>query len=149
MSQLDVVDEGTIGAKRTRVFDAVVALMAGESSWWAPHLSVRAVGKPQRELVGRLAEIRVTHRARFVARIEEAQAPALLRVSYVSGDFRGQGLWTFADAPGGTRIRFHWQAVPERWWLRLFGAVVERNHSRVMQLGFRALDAHLAQARPA
>jgi hypothetical protein len=95
MSQLDVIDEAVIGADCAVVFDAIVALMAGEASWWVPHLYVRALGEKQPAVVGRLSEVRVPGRARFVARIEEALAPTRLRVTYVSGDFRGDGLWTF------------------------------------------------------
>jgi Polyketide cyclase / dehydrase and lipid transport len=149
MSQLDVIDEGLIGAERAAVYDAIVTLMAGQASWWAPHLYVSAVGELGSEVAGRLAEVRIPGRARFVARIEEAAPPARLRVSYISGDFRGQGLWTFDAAPGGTRIRLHWQVDPTRWWLRWLASTVQRNHSRVMQIGFRALDAHLSQARAA
>jgi hypothetical protein len=149
MSQLDVTDEGLIGAPPAAVYHAIVTLMAGQASWWAPHLYVQAVGELGPEVTGRLAEVRIPGRARFVARIEEASPPARLRVSYVSGDFRGQGLWTFDAAPGGTRISLHWQVDPTRWWLRWLASTVERNHSRVMQIGFRALDAHLSQARAA
>jgi hypothetical protein len=149
MSQLDVIDEAVIGAECAVVFDAIVELMAGGASWWAPHLYVRLIGEKQPAIVGRLAEVRIPGRARFVARIEEAHAPSRLRVKYVSGHFLGDGLWTFEAVPGGTRIRFHWQVDPARWWLRWLASTVERNHSRVMQIGFRALNAHLAQARAA
>jgi hypothetical protein len=149
MSQLDVIDEALIRAEPAVVFDAIVALMAGETSWWAPHLYVRLVGEKTPEIVGRQAEISIPGRARFVARVDEAIAPSRMQVSYVSGDFRGQGLWTYESAPGGTLIRLHWQADPTRWWMRWLTAAITRNHSRVMQLGFRALDAHLAQARAA
>lgn len=149
MSQLDVTDEALIRAEPAVVFDAIVRLMAGESNWWAPHLYVHAVGERTPDIVGRLAEVSIPRRARFVARMEEAAPPARLRVTYISGDFRGQGLWTFEAAPGGTRIRLHWQVDPTRFWLRWIAPSVARNHSRVMQIGFRALDVHLSQARAA
>jgi hypothetical protein len=149
MSQLVVTDEGLIAAERADVFKAIIALMAGDTDWWSPHLFVRALGDKTPGVVGSRSEVRVPGRARFVARIDEVAAPALLRVTYVSGDFSGDGLWTFDAEPAGTRIRFRWQVVPTRWWMRWIASAVRRNHSRVMQLGFRALDSHLAQGRSA
>lgn len=149
MSQLDVIDEALIRAEPAVVFDAIVALMAGESSWWAPHLYVSLVGEKTPAIAGRHAEISIPGRARFIARIDEATSPSRMHVTYVSGDFRGEGLWTYESAPGGTLIRLHWQADPTRWWMRFLTSTIARNHSRVMQLGFRALDAHLSQARAA
>ena len=143
---IDVTDEGLIRAERAAVFNAIADLMAGEDGWWTPHLRVRAVGEHARGKVGSLSEISVPGRARFIARIEEVQPPAQLRVAYISGDFSGAGLWTFDSEAGGTRISLRWQVTPTRWWMRWLAPVVQRNHSQVMQLGFRALDAHLRAA---
>ena len=143
MRNIDVTDEGVIRGAPRAAFDAILGLMAGRERWWSPHLKVRSVGERTPDHVGSLSEIRVPGRARFVARIEQVVAPSLLRVQYVSGDFRGAGVWSFDPEAEGTRIRFHWQVVPSRWWMRLLAPAVQRNHSSVMQLGFKALDAHL------
>jgi hypothetical protein len=143
MGGIDVTDEGLIQAAPQAVFDAIMELMAGRGSWWAPHLFVRPTGAQTPEGVGSSSTIRVPRRARFVARIEEVVAPLRLRVSYVAGDFRGSGLWTFEAQGRATRIRFRWHVVPAHWWLRWLSGVVQRNHSKVMRLGFEALDRHL------
>jgi uncharacterized protein YndB with AHSA1/START domain len=143
MGPIDVTDEGIVRAPPQAVFQAIVDLMAGRGSWWSPHLFVRPIGEHAADPVGGSSVIRVPRRARFVARIEEVVAPSRLRVRYVAGDFRGTGLWTFEPAEGSTRIAFHWQVVPAHWWLRWMGPLVQRNHSRVMHIGFEALDKHL------
>ena len=143
---IDVTDQGLIRAERAAVFNAIIDLMAGDDGWWTPHLRVRAVGEHVRGKVGSLSEISVPGRARFIARMEEVQPPSLLRVAYISGDFSGTGLWTFESEAEGTRISLRWQATPTRWWMRWLASKVQRNHSLVMQIGFRALDAHLRAA---
>jgi hypothetical protein len=146
MKEIDVTDEGIVHATSTVVFKAIVDLMAGRGSWWAPHLFVRPIGERTADGIGCASVIRVPRRARFVARIEEAVAPLRLRVSYIGGDFRGSGLWTFEQLERSTRVVFRWRVFPARFWLRWMSAVVERNHSRVMRIGFESLDRHLQQA---
>ncbi|HVZ34937.1 MAG TPA: SRPBCC family protein [Polyangiaceae bacterium] len=150
MREIDVTDEALIHADPGAVFKAIIDLMAGDGSWWHPHLLVSPLGAPKPGQVGGLAEIRVPGRARFTARVEEVVAPAQLRVAYVSGTFRGTGRWSFDPEAAGTRIRFRWQVVPQHWWMRgLVAPLVQRNHSRVMHIGFKLLDAHLRAAASA
>ncbi len=146
MAIIDVTDAALIRATPERVFEEILRLMAGEARWWLPHLEVRGLSE-RAGLVGSTSEISIPGRARFVARIVQLEAPHLLRVEYVEGDFRGDGLWRFEAVPEGTRISLRWQPLPTRWLLRVLSRVVVKNHSRVMQLGFAALDAHLNSDR--
>lgn len=148
MASIDVTDAGLIRAAPERVCAEILRLMAGETRWWLPHLEVRGLSQVA-GVVGSTAEICVPGRARFIARIVELEAPRLLRVEYVEGDFLGVGLWRFDAVPEGTRISLRWQPLPTRWLLRVLSRVVVKNHSRVMQLGFAALDAHLNGERVA
>lgn len=143
MARNDVTDTALIRAAPERVFAEILRLMAGEARWWQPHLEMRALGERVPGVVGSTSEICIPGRARFVARIVQLEAPHSLRVDYVEGDFRGTGLWRFEAVPEGTRISLRWQPLPTRWLLRVLSALVVKNHSRVMRLGFAALDAHL------
>jgi hypothetical protein len=148
MGAIDITDAALIHAVPQRVFEEIMRLMAGEAQWWLPHLVVRAAGERAGH-VGSLSEIIVPKRARFIARIEQLEEFSLLRVRYIDGDFRGDGLWRFEAVPEGTRISLRWQPMPTRWLARLLSPLVQRNHSRVMQLGFRALDVHLNSSKSA
>jgi hypothetical protein len=147
MAAIDVTDEALIRAAPKQVFEELMRLMAGQAQWWLPHLEVRAVGELPAGKLGSLSEISIPGRARFIARIEEIQESSLLRVAYIEGDFHGTGIWRFEAVPEGTRISLRWQPLPTRWLLRFLSTIVKRNHSRVMQLGFSALDAHLNGSR--
>ena len=147
MSLIDVTDEGLVGAPPEVVFQAVLEFMAGKSSWWTPHVVVRADEEAVPGQVGSRAELRIPRRARFSARIEQVEPPSLLRVSYPAGDFRGDGLWIFEPEGTATRVRFTWRVTPARWWLRAIAPLVQRIHSQVMTRGFAALDRHLRAQR--
>jgi len=147
MAAIDVTDSALIHAEPGVVFDEILRMMRGETRWWLPHLVVRSV-EQTKEVVGSRSEIIVPRRVRFVARIESLTAPSALAVEYVGGDFRGTGLWSFEPVPGGTRVSFRWRPAPTRRLLRFLAPIVRRNHSRVMQLGFCALDAHLKRSLP-
>lgn len=146
MATIDVTDAALIHADPSVVFDEILRTMQGGSHWWLPYLVVRPLERTA-DGVGSRSEIIIPHRTRFVARIERIESPSTLAVEYVDGDFRGTGLWHFEPVPGGTRVSFRWQPIPTRRLFRWFAPIVQRNHSRVMRLGFRALDAHLSERK--
>jgi hypothetical protein len=72
----------------------------------------------------------------FTTRV--AQKPQLLAVE-ASGDLIGMGRWEVSAIPVGTRVRYVWQVLPHKRWMRwlapLLAPVFAWNHHAVMRDG--------------
>jgi uncharacterized protein YndB with AHSA1/START domain len=155
MARYAVIDEATIEAPPSVVWDALHAEFRHETDWWMPYWEARVRGEAQPGNVGTEYEVRVhppgRHRQlllspRFVSRVTESDEPRHLAVEFPEGDFSGTGVWALAPVGGDkTHLRFDWEVTtrgPRSTLVGLFiniGAV----HSTVMQRGFKGLNAHL------
>lgn len=67
-----------------------------------------------------------------------AERPHLLVVE-ASGDLAGMGRWELAAIPVGTRVRYVWQVLPHKAWMRwlapLLAPLFAWNHHAVMRDG--------------
>jgi uncharacterized protein YndB with AHSA1/START domain len=67
-----------------------------------------------------------------------AEKPQLLVVE-AAGDLVGMGRWELAAIPVGTRVRYVWQVLPRKAWMRwlapLLAPVFAWNHHAVMRDG--------------
>ena len=90
-----------------------------------------------------------------------AEKPQLM-VGEASGDLTGLGRWELAAIPVGTRVRYTWDVVLERSWMRacapFLAPVFAWNHHRVMRagaagmarrLGAELIDYHRRQRKEA
>lgn len=143
MGKIDVTDEAIINAPQNVVFNGIIDCYSGNAPWWEPHFYARYVGGNKPGSVGSTVELQVPHRARFIARIDKIEAPSNIWVSFIDGTFRGTGFWTFKSEGNATRVSLRWQPEIVPLWMRGFSKIVQKNHSRVMHIGFAALDKYL------
>jgi hypothetical protein len=90
---------------------------------------------------------RLPYRLRFDMRTTEVARHERL-CGEASGELRGVGRWTFAEALGVTRVRYEWEVEATKRWMRLLAPVArpafEWNHDVVMGWGEAGLRARLA-----
>ena len=78
-------------------------------------------------------------RTDFDARRPERRRRGAPHLVEASGDLAGMGRWELAAIPVGTRVRYTWQVIPNKAWMRWFAPllapVFSWNHHAVMLAG--------------
>ncbi|MFA5386030.1 MAG: SRPBCC family protein, partial [Eubacteriales bacterium] len=133
----DVTDEAIINASPDVVYKAMVDEYNGKTSWWNPYLSSKLREEDYSGKGGTLCDVTVPGimTVKFTTKTVEVKENEMIRMHYIDGAFRGEGLWKLEALNGKTKISFRWRVCPVWWSLRIFGPVlpVEKNHSKVMQ----------------
>jgi hypothetical protein len=146
---LDVTDEAIIRAEPGVVCDALVDEHSDRSQWWRPHLRAELRAGGSYDTIGAAVDNTVGVHGkwpiRFTTRTLDARRGELIRVAYVEGSFRGEGLWTMGPTEGGTRLRYRWQVRPTGI-LRVLARLlpIGRSHSDTMRACFDNLNRYLA-----
>jgi len=149
MVKYDVTDEAIINASPKVVYKSVIDEMDGKTSWWMPHRSLELREGDSYGQVGALLDSTVRSRftTQFTTKTVEVKANEMIRVEYVEGALRGEGLWKFPSQKGKTKISYRWQTKPAGWFLRIIGPFlpVRKSHSKVMKAGFENLNNFLSE----
>jgi ribosome-associated toxin RatA of RatAB toxin-antitoxin module len=147
MAKYDVTDEAIINASPDVVYNAVIDEYDGKTSWWMPHLSSKLREGNSCSKVGALLDLTVHGKRpiKFTAKTVEAKNNEMIRVNYVEGAFRGEGLWKFESLEGKTKLSFRWRTSPSGLLLRILAPFlpIEKSHSDVMKAGFNNLNKFL------
>jgi hypothetical protein len=149
MPEIDVVDEAIIDAEPAVVAKAIMDEAMGKTHWWLPHWEAKPRGGIPPDQVGGMTDITIRRGVtiRFTAKTLEVNE-SVLRVQFVEGAYRGEGLWTFERVDGKTRLRYRWRVRPAGWlrWLLLLAPPSEKaggSHHEVMKAGFEGLSRYL------
>ena len=147
MAKYDVTDEAIINASPDVVYNAIVDEMDGKTTWWVPYRSMKLFEGDSYSQIGALLESTVHSKfpAKFTTKTVEVKNNEMIRVEYISGSLRGEGLWKFESLDGKTKISYRWQTSPAGLFLRVFSPFlpVKKSHSNVMKAGFENLNNFL------
>lgn len=115
--------------------------------WWdgLENIENRDPGKP----LGRGSRIRSTWKGAlpycltFDAIITDYTRGVVLRFA-VSGDLTGYGECRFRSSGQGTALRFLWQVVPSRLWIRMSApfarSIFKENHDRILARAVKGIE---------
>lgn len=142
---LTVVDEAMIDVSPDKVYNAVLDEFTGVSHWWMPLVDIKPrVDTPLRK-TGMITDVTI-HDAtttRFSWTVTKLAEGKSIDVDY-NGDFVGTGQWVFEPVDGKTRVKYIWNGRPVRLLLVLasYIADIKKNHSKVVQTGYKGLNEY-------
>jgi Polyketide cyclase / dehydrase and lipid transport len=145
------VDRWFVRAPLAATYD-VVGDTLGYPSWWSDvFVSVDGDGGPPRP--GRHVEIVsrgfLPYRLRWEAEIVEAEAPHHFAFT-MTGDFVGDGSWSFEGREGGTEAVFDFRPRVEKAGVKQLSPVLKPlfrwNHRWAMERGERGVNALFADS---
>lgn len=147
MSKYDVTDEAIIDASPDVVYNAVIDEMDGKTGWWMRHRSTKLRRGQSYGEVGALIDSTVHGKLpiKFTTETIEVKNNEMIRVNYVEGALRGEGVWKFEILEGKTKLSYRWRTSPAGLLLRILAPLLpfERNHSNVMKAGYYRLTEFL------
>jgi hypothetical protein len=89
------------------------------------------------------------YRLTFDSRVARVERFGIYEVEAI-GQLQGHGLWTFSSAGAVTRVRYDWNVIATKWWMRFLTPVARPlfrwNHDVIMRWGQEGLAARLVQA---
>jgi uncharacterized protein YndB with AHSA1/START domain len=148
-AQYQFVDRWSVRAPLEQVYDAIGNTL-GYPTWWGDvFVSVDGDDGPPRP--GRQATIVsrgfLPYRLRWQAQIVEANPPHSFSFT-MTGDFVGEGNWTFVEGDGGVDATFDFRPRVEKAGVKQLTPVLRPvyrwNHSWAMKRGERGLRKLLA-----
>ncbi|UCH36925.1 MAG: SRPBCC family protein [Candidatus Bathyarchaeota archaeon] len=148
MPKITVVDEAIIDAEPSTVFKAILDELAGNTHWWMPHTESKFRGNTETvNQEGAIIDLTIHDivTSKFSERFTEIIQDKMIKVEIFEGDFLGNSEWTFEGLNGRTKVRYQWNAEPNRLLLTIFSPFVNigKIHSKHMQFGFTALNNYL------
>ncbi|MFC1973834.1 SRPBCC family protein [Chloroflexota bacterium] len=151
MTKYDVTDEAIINASPDVVYNAVIDEMDGKTNWWMPYHSTKLCAGDSYGKVGVIHDSTVRIHGKlpikFTTKTVEVKNNEMIRVDYVDGALRGQGLWEFESLEGKTKLSYRWQTSPSGLLRRILAPILpyKKSHSDVMKAGFNNLNRFLAR----
>jgi len=143
----DVTEEAIIHASPEAVYKAIIDIYDGKAGWWLPDFSSRICHGATSGNEGAVYEVTIhaLYPIRFMTKTVGTKKNEMISVDYVDGAFIGHGVWTFENIDGNTKISLRWRTNPGSLFMRMVAPFypVAKNHSIVMQSGFRKLDQFL------
>ncbi len=144
----NITDEAVIDAKIDDVYKAVIDENDGKTSWWMPHRSSKLLKGDTWGKVGSVNNITVNSKPpiQFTQKTVEVENKKLVRVVYLKGAFKGEGLWKFEDLGDKTKLSYRWKASPAGFILLrilVYLFPMEKGHSKTMKEGFNNLNQFL------
>ena len=147
MTAIDVTDSIEINAAPETVFN-VISDYGNQHVWLPIYKCIVQSG-------GKIAEgTTVEHiygkppfiLSHFVRRIDKIIPGSRLEESYIDGDLRGSGVWTFEKTANGTRAAYHCMVDGNTWFTRLsFKFMGNKAHSNTYQQLLAALKQYCEQ----
>jgi len=148
MPRIDAIDEIIIDSSPMEVYRAILDEVAGVTHWWMPYMSfkLRGVSPIDRDGAVYDATISPTSRlnAKFSAKMTKIVEGKLIEEE-IAGCFVGTASWTFEPIDGRTKVQHRFNARTNGILYSLFSPFVNyrKNHSDLMQKGFKALKSYL------
>lgn len=141
--KFDVIDEATIKASPSAVYNAIVDVYDGKQNWWMPYVSSILVEGSSSAAPNSLSKVTILgiYKIAFISKTVEVQTNEMIRLHYTKGAFKGEGLWEFKQTNNETTVSFRWRANPSGLMLKIIALFypLAKGHSAVMQKGFKNL----------
>jgi len=145
-SSYDFVTQWAIRAPQEQVWKL---LMNPEEwpAWWRGVEQVALV-RPGVDALGTAAVRQYTWRSRLPYRLTFTMVttriePMALIEGQATGELEGSGKWRLSHSGGVTHVRYDWQVVANKWWMRWLAPIArplfEWNHDVVMDWGRQGL----------
>jgi ribosome-associated toxin RatA of RatAB toxin-antitoxin module len=151
MPRIDVVDVGIIDKPPSAVFKAYVNEVSGLTSWYMPIIQAKPQNNALINHVGAAFDVKINPlsraNARFSCKVTEFIEPKLIKMD-ITGDFLGQGTWTFEPMDNDkTKVQIHFDVTIKRMMFRLLSRFVDmaKGHSEVRQKGFKVCNDYLCK----
>ena len=150
MPRIDAVHEFTLNSSPMEAYKALLNEVSGVTQWWMPHMAFKPRGDTPIDHEGAVydATINPTSRmnAKFSAKITKIVEGKLIEEE-VSGSFVGTAFWTFEQINGKTKAVHGFNAKTNGVVYSLFSPFVDykKNHSDIMQQGFKAFNNYLSK----
>ena len=147
MPRIDVIDEATINATPSLVFEALLNELGGAKKWWMHHWEAKPRGNSPLHQPGWIIDITV-HRIgtpKFASKSVEIVKDKRIKGDIFEGDFIGSAEWTLEPIDGKTKVTFRFNVKTNRLLYSLMYPLVARIHSDVVQKGFESLNSLLEQ----
>lgn len=140
MTAIDVKDSIEINAPPDAVFE-VISNYGSKQKWFPNYRCVIqnadkiAEGVTVEHIYGKPFVL-----SRFTRRIDKIVPGHRLEESYIDGDLRGTGVWTFEKKGNGTLASFHCKVDGNTWFTRVsFRLIGNKAHSDTYQKLLKAL----------
>ena len=149
--KIDVTDEAVINAPPSAVYKAFIEEVAGKTHWWMPALAFHLKGDVPMGQEGAVFDI-IAHpesrmKAKFSCRLRKVEEAKRVEVDIFAGDCIGNGLWTFQEVDGKTKVAIRFNVRTNNVLVSLFSPFVDlaKNHSEAIQHGYRACNSYLCE----
>ena len=139
----DVTDETVIKSSPSTVFNAVIDVYDGKNNWWMPSVSSKLGQGNSSKKPGSLYKVTIHGKppVAFVTKTVEIKPNEMIRLHYIKGAYKGEGLWEFKQIDDKTKVTFRWRTSPNTLLLKIIAPFfpIAKTHSAVMQKGFKNL----------
>lgn len=145
-SRYEFVTHWSIPAPLERVWDELMSPEEWPGWWWG--VKQVTLLEPGVDKLGTGAVRRYVWRSRLPYRLAFTMQttkiePCRLIEGVASGELEGFGRWTLSHEAGQTDVRYDWQVVANKWWMKWLAPVArplfEWNHDVVMAWGREGL----------
>jgi hypothetical protein len=119
-------------------------------SWWKGVLAVEelapgdmnSLGQVRRYAMRSLLPYTLTFEMRLAERV-----PLRRLRGIASGELEGEGIWTFQEEAGVTRVRYEWNVRTSKRWMNVLAPIAKPlftwNHDRIMEWGRNGMERRL------
>ena len=150
MPKIDVTSEAVIDSPPMVVYKTLLDEIAGVTHWWMPYMEFKSRGDIPIDHEGAIydATISPTSRmnAKFSAKLTKIVEGKLIEEE-IAGCFIGTASWTFEPTDGKTKAQSRLNVRTNGILYSLFSPFVDykKNHSDIMEKGFKALNSYLSK----
>lgn len=145
MSKYDMTDEAIINAPPGIVFGALISEYDGKSHWWMPYVSSKPRSSGQSlTKIGSLFDLTIYGKPpmKITAKSSEIKVNESIRLEYIDGALRGEGLWKLEDLGEKTKCIFRFQVRTSGFLTGILAPFlpIKKFHSNIMKAGFQNLN---------
>jgi hypothetical protein len=152
MTEYSFVTHWSFAGSVERVFDAITHPLQWPD-WWPGVERVVELQPGGEDGLGGVHrstwKSALPYRLTFDSRVTRVERCAIYEVE-ATGQLQGHGLWTFSPDGAMTHVRYDWNVVTTKRWMRLLAPVARPlfrwNHDVIMRWGQGGLAVHLARA---
>jgi len=150
MPRIDAMNEAIIVGQPMEVYKALLNEVSGVTNWWMPYMAFKLKVDIPIDHEGAVYEATISPTSRMNAKFSAKMTKiveAKLIEEEVTGSFIGTGSWTFEPTDGKTKTQHRFNARTNGVLYSLFSPFVDykKNHSDIMEKGFKALNSHLSK----
>ena len=152
MTEYSFTTDWSFDAPVERVWDAITHPLDWPN-WWPGVEKVVAVQPGGDDGLGGVHrstwKSALPYRLTFDSRVVRVERFVIYEIE-ATGELQGHGLWTFSAAGAVTRVRYDWNVIANKWWMRFLAPVARPlfrwNHDVIMRWGREGLAAQLIRA---